>query len=233
MKKILLTLLMVAMASSSFAVVEGSKHDMRILDSDAEVRICAYCHTPHHANVTGGYKPLWSHDLSIQTFVPYESDTFNGDDLGAIDPMAGPSLLCMSCHDGAIAPDAYYGDPGGNIGVEADVWNGYGVGQFGDMTNDHPIGFDYTYSYANDTGMSTDTAVFAELRDPAATLASQTSDVYAITKIEDVLLNEKIMTCASCHDVHNRDPLGYNAADGYFLYGQQQDSQVCTMCHVK
>lgn len=226
MKKILLTLLMVAMASSAFAIVEGSKHDMRLLTGETEIRLCAYCHTPHHANVVGDYMPLWSHETTaIVNFAEYDSDTFNGS-ATLTDPMVGPSLLCMSCHDGAVAPDAYYGMAGTTV-PEADVWNGYGIGQFGDMSNDHPIGFDYVAAQAADGNV----VGVSEIRLASDPLAA-TGDNYGIATVSEVLHNGTIMTCASCHDVHN-GPQVVNPGQGYFLYGEQQDSQVCTMCHLK
>lgn len=242
MKKILITLLLVALAASpAFAIVEGSVHDLSIdgpsaaYGNSTEIRICAYCHTPHHANVVGDYMPLWSHATTqIASFTPYASATFNGDDAGTYDPMRGGSLLCMSCHDGAVAPDSYYGDVG-SAAPGGDGYQDFGIGLAGDMSNDHPIGMSYSASVTNGD---------AFLVDPAAALGAQ----YGIATISEVLGSDgtitDLVTCASCHDVHNGNQvvaetsvavtdIGVVGATKSLLYGPQKNSQICTMCHVK
>src|SRR5690242_3544948 len=114
-KSVLVALTFVAMGTVAFAGtapksgIPGSIHDMTkygALDaSDPESqqgRVCAYCHTPHHAITDGNdYLPLWSHKVTSTTFTPYASATIDA----SIDPttmMEGPSKLCMSCHDGSV-----------------------------------------------------------------------------------------------------------------------------------
>jgi len=93
-------------------------------------RICVYCHAPHHtikpsdaATLGYNYVPLWNHDLTTQTFTMYANGTdVPGDPTrqapntnGANNPnsnvvttsMNSPTLLCLSCHDGTVATDAY------------------------------------------------------------------------------------------------------------------------------
>ena len=54
----------------------------------------------------------------------------------------GVSLLCLSCHDGTVALDAYGGDPGnaGTIGDQFDLGT--------DLNNDHPISIVYDSALA-------------------------------------------------------------------------------------
>jgi hypothetical protein len=53
------------------------------------------------------------------------------------------------------------------------------------------------------------------------------------------------MTCATCHDVHNKNNVPNNAANqldaahadtvqgNYFVFAPQSGSQLCTSCHDK
>ncbi len=200
-----------------------SKHDMNAWVGanggvvDVQQRVCAYCHTPHHAveDLDSDYMPLWSRTLTAEVFVEYDSTTIDGIQAG-LDPVIGPSRLCMGCHDGAVAIDAYYGSPGTATLVEGDAFGEIGVGLNGDLTNDHPIGFDYNDVAIADDEINPSTALF----DGGKTVA-------------DVLYDDgfggAIMTCASCHDVHN----SAGVSDYAFLYGNQAGSSFCITCHDK
>jgi hypothetical protein len=256
MKKILLTLLLLAFtASLATAEIKGSKHDLSVdglsATGNGEVRICAFCHTPHHAvPVAGQYAPLWSHEESQTDFIPYATPTFSQSGI-TTDTMAGGSALCMGCHDGSVATDAYYGLTGTSFENE-DGWGDVGVGLAGVMQNDHPVGFSYGAAYTADTILGN-----ANLNDKTAdlstTFASEASVLakFNISKISDVLFSDPstgitdMMTCGTCHDVHN-GPLvvdeasnAYSIQGGeyggarYFLYGPQEDSGLCRMCHAK
>ena len=192
--------------------IVDSQHDMNNVSiADTQGRVCAFCHTPHHAldDASADYLPLWSHQMTTQTFTPYSSDTL---DANVTDPLAGPSRLCMSCHDGAIAVDQHYGLAGSDLRT-GDSWGGIAVGAGGDLTNDHPIGFDYTAVASVDD----------EIR-PETTPTTNPN----IPTIADLLLDGTTMTCSSCHDVHNTD-----SNDNYFLVNLQDGSQICLTCHDK
>jgi nitrate/TMAO reductase-like tetraheme cytochrome c subunit len=53
-------------------------------------------------------------------------------------------------------------------------------------------------------------------------------------KVADRLYQGQYMTCATCHDVHNRmnqdDPA---AAANYLVLAPQKDSALCLTCHIK
>ena len=226
-----------------------SPHDMNKvtgLTADNQGRVCAFCHTPHHAvDLSGQYNPLWSHEPTAITGQPYQSATFDAG-AGFVDPLLGPSRLCMSCHDGAIAPDQHYGSanvaPSGRFA--SDDFAGYpsavkniAVGLGGKFTNDHPIGFDILQS-------ATDTGIFATVPTTKTWLKG---GVAGTKKISDWLYKngaELIMTCATCHDVHNKDNVDNTAANGvaghtdtvnlnYFVFAPQSGSQLCLSCHDK
>ena len=53
------------------------------------------------------------------------------------------------------------------------------------------------------------------------------------TKISDNLVNGN-MTCATCHEVHNKDNVAdANNTYNYFLYAPESGSQICLSCHIK
>src|SRR5438128_1481978 len=82
--------------------VIGSQHDLSVTGAgpvrSATPSACIFCHAPH--NTLAGVAPLWDHALSIQSYTPYSSSTYNA---GAQTPAAGSSRLCLSCHDGTVA----------------------------------------------------------------------------------------------------------------------------------
>jgi Zn-finger protein len=215
------------------AGVVASKHNMNSYTEntkDAEGRVCAFCHTPHHAladNTVDGiatYLPLWSHKLTSQvTYNAYNSATVNVDN-GTLG-LSGPTILCMSCHDGVVAVDEHYNN-GLNTNKLAD--DGFGGTAIGlkdangatSLGNDHPIGFMY------------DDAVQAHLGD-----LNPKDTVYlgGTKKIEEQLTGG-LFTCATCHDVHNKDNVQNTypgSSRNYFLLGDNNGSQFCLSCHVK
>jgi predicted CXXCH cytochrome family protein len=219
MKKLMMILCIAALALCTvpaFAApgdgIVGSLHDMNVASNpDGQLRVCAFCHTPHHAldDASADYLPLWSHTLTTLTYTAYDSVTL---DAAITDPLAGPSRLCMSCHDGAIAVDQHYAIPGTDVRT-GDSWGNIGVGTGGDLTNDHPIGFDYTAVAAIDD----------EIRPETDATTNP-----AIPLISDLLWEGITMTCSSCHDVHNTDN---NDVD--FLINLQAGSAICLTCHDK
>ncbi len=247
-----------AAAGSNGGGIVGSKHDMNVFLTtnggvkDTDTRTCAYCHTPHHAAAPGqtvdvtlvglngnpdttvtyeAYTPLWSRTLQNGGYAQYVSASFNPTVDGKFyDPMAGPSRLCMSCHDGNIAVDSYYGKTGTVTQLGDDQMNYFGSNHFAiglnsGLGNDHPVGFVY-----ND--MQSDAKY--ELKASTETFAGGTKTIdSAMTQVDGV---GKIMSCASCHDVHNGPAvLNKNPASGrgYFLLASQTDSALCLSCHDK
>ena len=226
--------------------INGSLHDMNTYAgaaADAYGRTCAFCHTPHNA-VTLTSAPLWNRkDTTIppQTYVwiAPANDLLKATALKQTDPLAGPSRLCASCHDGSVAVDSHL--TAGPATGSKFLTTGTGNGMV-DLSMTHPIGFDYLAAQAQ-TGRGS-----AELRvagtvflGPIATSTgfntkSPTAGTGTV-KIEDRLFvsgAEKMMTCASCHEVHNTN--NYNPGDGsynYFLLAAQQGSALCVTCHVK
>ena len=172
MKKVLMAVVVVlagvSLTSLSYAVIAGSGHDLSAVTNG---ETCIACHTPHNADITTVEAPLWNHKLTTATYTAYDTPTITA----AMGAPTGISKLCLSCHDGTVAPNAYGGAAGtgtiaaaGNLGVN--------------MKKNHPVSFTYNTALADLDG---------ELVDPATS-----TDITAWVKGEK-------FECSSCHDVHN------------------------------
>jgi len=254
--------------SAAGSGVSGSRHDINKFASenaglsvtpDSQERVCAFCHTPHHAyakdmtgasstGTTADYLPLWSHELTAKAYTPYASSTLQAS-IG--DPLIGPSRLCMSCHDGVIAVDTHYQ----NLGAEAtkspqltgDTFSSTAalsgaVGAGTSLAGDHPIGFDYLVAQAADRDANTN--LVTGIKEASNHFLTINGSGQIPTTIQDVLFPfgsniKRIMTCSTCHEVHNRDNVVQYKANGsrmdvnYFLYGSQSGSKICLSCHDK
>jgi hypothetical protein len=209
---------------------------------DNQDRLCAFCHTPHHAYTAtdpapvgpvlaaSGYAPLWSHGVTTANFTPYASTTFDvkGGQTMANDPLIGPSRLCMSCHDGTVALDTYYGATGTHF-----ISNGANT-NFGaqpkielDGLKTHPIGFDATA--VNTGGAQADSHLWANYIDNTYRGNAGT------TTVKDRLFQDTYFTCSTCHDVHNKvNDTSASIKVGtqnYFILGGQTNSALCITCH--
>ena len=228
--------------------VLDSVHDMRAsagaVDFGENDRVCAFCHTPHHAYQDAdpnAYYPLWSRQLDTESFDSYTSPTINASDYYYADIAVGPTRLCMTCHDGSIAPDQHYNFDGIVNPLSGDSWNQAGIGA-GDskLLDDHPLGFNYNeLASGPETGSPTSVEVSTSeaYQDPwirkAASGALNYQGDYQV-KVVDRLYQGQYMTCATCHDVHNRmnadEP---TASANYLVLATQTDSALCLTCHIK
>lgn len=197
-------------------------------------RICIWCHTPHFslkpedapAGTTYNYLPLWNHDVTGQTYIPYSNGTFEpGDPSHAseaerLNKQPGSmSKLCLSCHDGSVAVNAYGKVPSGtgpgdakSTGARTEkIISDYMIGEAGDLSNHHPVGFNY-----NDVEATDD-----EIQRATSKLGTSS---YTIA---DLLVSEQ-MECTTCHDVHNTKNTGEK-----FLWISDTQSALCLSCHLK
>ena len=158
-------------------------------------QVCAFCHTPHRAATT---RALWSRDLPSITYTLYTSSTF---DATAAQP-TGATRLCLSCHDGTTAMGLVRTPAGrrrisslGPIAGRANLTT--------DLSDDHPVSFQYTTALSRAHG---------QLADPA-TLASLLP-----------LDTTRQLQCTTCHDPHEnrfRD----------FLRVDDRGGALCIRCH--
>lgn len=130
----------------------GSGAYLGVSPTGEKYTVCQPCHTPHHAILDGtgardetisGY--IWNHAMSNATYTLF-SDTAATGQTGAFtgqtdgsQGMDRTSRLCLGCHDGTIALDAF-----GMNGRTSNVTNKFlatDVNNLGiDFRDDHPVG---------------------------------------------------------------------------------------------
>jgi hypothetical protein len=133
----------------------------------------------------------------------------------------------MSCHDGTVALDTYYGQTGTHfISNGANTYFGAQPKIELDGTKTHPIGFDATTLQA---GTTQDTHLW-----PNMLSNTYRGNANAVT-VQERLFQNQYFTCSTCHDVHNKlndtstsIPVG---TQHYFLLGGQTNSAICITCH--
>ncbi len=192
------------------AQITGSSHDFSGIGwSGGE--ICVVCHTPHDGD-TSLEAPLWDHEVTAVTdYGVYDSSPTLTATVGQ---PGETSLLCLSCHDGTVAVDAFGDTPGSSLTLDTSSSAYVGT----DLSNDHPVGFTY------DTDLST---TDPGLNDPASTDAGI---ALKPGNIDVALLfgaSKDQMECASCHDAHDAEGISS------FLRKLNTNSDLCLTCHNK
>jgi hypothetical protein len=218
MKKLLVLCLGVLMASSMFATVVGSAHDLSV-NAWALGEICIVCHTPHNAMIPQ-IVPLWNHDTSNgapgwQPYVDTGDNTLNS----VPGQPQGCSIACLSCHDGTVAVDSFGGAVGavmiGALDPNDDLTT--------DLSDDHPISMTYDAALSVADG---------ELHDPTVT----PSGLPAGGNIDADMLkgagNDQL-ECCSCHDVHNTTCPLCPSLLVKLNAGVGNESALCLTCHNK
>jgi hypothetical protein len=119
-------------ASAAVAPILGSKHDFSsggggdnatsAAAGEGTTDTCVFCHTPHAA--AGGQVPLWNKLLPTAGYTPYGSSTLDAAPITSAAILGGPSLACLSCHDGTQAVDNVI-NAAGSGGLTAGVSAGY------------------------------------------------------------------------------------------------------------
>ncbi|MFT5122626.1 MAG: putative CXXCH cytochrome family protein [Kiritimatiellia bacterium] len=194
------------------AGIENSGHNFGIASWNTDTQeICLPCHAPHGNGFPIDGMPLWNHEPTTQTFIPY-GVTYNSDTLDAIvGQPEGASKLCLSCHDGTVALDSWTRHAGSTfMGFGPGTINHWAFGS--DLGTTHPLSFTYDTALANADG---------ELHDPSTIVPELGKS------ITDALLFNGKMECSSCHDVHNA--AGHDA----LLHIENIGSALCLTCHDK
>ncbi|MGD0790693.1 MAG: cytochrome c3 family protein [Terriglobales bacterium] len=167
---------------------------------------CLYCHAPHSGVGSSTLStPLWNQTLTTQTYTPYRSSTYV-EQGNPQPPLGQDSNLCMSCHDGTVAPGltAAYGKvPMAGSMYASDV---FGT----NLQSSHPFSL---------------VLPMKDSADLVATLVSQgrTSDPTGAVK-----LIKGNIECTSCHNPHVQsvDPIVMD-----FLVRNSSSGQLCLACH--
>jgi predicted CXXCH cytochrome family protein len=202
-------------------------------------------HTLQQADAAGiNYLPLWNHGVTTQFYNTYQSDFGDGPDASGlagvgvtsdtaqfadrhlfngeatIGEPGSVSRLCLSCHDGTVAVNEYGFDPQRAVSQGAGthfIADQFKIGGGGNLTNHHPIGFDY-----NDVVQHDD-----EIADPSTVINGAGAGAKEMTTIGSLLYNGR-MECVTCHDVHNTKNTGET-----FLWKSDRESGFCLTCHIK
>jgi len=163
---------------------------------------CQYCHAPHSGI---GNAPLWNQTLSVQTYTPYSSTT-SPETGNAQPPLGRDSSLCLSCHDGTVAPGqtVVYGT----------------VTMTGSMNSADVFGTNLQNSHPFSLILPMKDSV-----DLTSSLVSQGKTADPTGAVKLILGN---IECTSCHDPHvqARDTISQN-----FLVRDSSNGQLCLACH--
>lgn len=252
-----------ALASTAAAGLIGTRHDFAtramFLDTQFDkngvaiaagtqnaVGLCSYCHTPHSALSTN---LLWNHKPSTNaSFGWNEAKTSGGTPYPTIEPTyKGPSVKCLSCHDGsvaigdvnmytekAISRNSY--KVGTAVGSDIHI-----VGAAGAMGGNHPVAMPYPFGQnvnkynSKDTGAEVVRTEF--VGNPVnqnGTFIKLYNDADGLGSIGSGAVADKSgMECSTCHDPHNKQ-----TADDVFLRGKIKgsavaDGYICIQCHIK
>ena len=207
--------------------VDGTAHDLSITGLNSvtmATRSCVFCHTVHNSGGGSASQliPDWNHTTTVSSFTMYNNTSHPGSNLkGTVDSQpTGPSLACLSCHDGTVsvgsllrAPsgggnDSYISARGGVNPGTGRISSGYSlIGT--DLSNDHPVSI--TYQDNLDAGLQ-----------PAASLSG-------VRLYPENATGAKVQ-CSSCHDAHNFGSPGTTAP---FLRVTMVGSFLCKSCHKK
>ncbi len=189
-----------ALAAQSAAGILGTKHDLSVngpgpIKATSETRVCVFCHTPHNATPLS---PLWNREVKPTNYTVYTSPTLLS---GPLPQPTGPTKLCLTCHDGALAMGAVV-NPAGGIAMQNDTLPAYpsGLSNFStDLSSHHPVSFPYDNALPNPELAPT----------PPADLVFGDGDE---------------LHCTTCHDPHDDQ-------FGEFLAKDNRYSRLCTTCH--
>lgn len=230
-------LILTAKIASPLSVVDGPHNfspDYATTFIGSSKEICIYCHTPHGGVLqdhAGNKPPLWNRTLNDSTdtyFTMYSSPTFNA--TYATGRPTGPSLLCLSCHDGVSTLGGvlnYSGDPITFNYKNLSSFPYYAdskimdLGQ--DLSNDHPISFEYDTNLVNADKATNGDVVGLKLPSVVKT-ENPSLKFYGSSKNR--------LECTTCHDAHD---WGSDATPSKqpFLRMNNENSAMCLACHIK
>lgn len=164
---------------------------------------CLYCHAPHSG--VGGLTPLWNQTLSTQTYTPYTSSTYTEN--GNAQPPAGSDTsLCLSCHDGTVAPGftTTYGQ----------------LMMTGTMSTSDQLGTNFESSHPF--------SLILPLKDSPDLVATLVTTGATADPTGAVKLIKGNVECTSCHNPHIQ---ALDRVSQRFLVRDNTNGQLCLACH--
>lgn len=232
----LLALPRIAEAQSVNKGIAGSPHDFSTNSWNLRKGVCSTCHQAHHTD-EAQIVPLWNHKTSTAAFTPYTSPTMNA----AVGAPSGPSLACLSCHDGTLAINEGISGFLGSTNSAGVIDPSAQIGP--DLHTTHPVSFTYDAALAAADGGLEDPTTYT-IGSPKTALTYSTAPVPASWSgtsltgktIDQALLFNHKMECSSCHDVHKLE--GSSPSSGILTRISGNDaggkgSTLCRTCHIK
>lgn len=224
--------------------VVGTAHDLSATGLHKQTdytQVCKFCHSPHGANSGAAQLvPLWGHKNTTATFTMYGtpgSATNPNSQLKTttIDAQpSGPSLACLSCHDGTVAVNARYSTvrPNyGNFNTTADNAADFNVSVVGGKTygtlKTHTVGAPTLDANGNVTAQGD----LSTVHPIGVKYEGEAAELWATPKAGVKLFNGMVQ-CASCHDAHNYKGAA-GTSTGAFLRLTTDGSTLCLACHNK
>jgi hypothetical protein len=221
MKKVVLLLLvlsLIAGVATVWATVIGTPHDLA-------PEPCAMCHTPHSG--TGDY-PLWNRIQEKPQYLLYNSSSF---DMSPTTQPRNPSALCLVCHNGIYSELVNYPGPCSNPDAAYDI-EVAGCADLGiDLSNEHPISFNYDPSVDYDNnGFPTVTTITRLSGSQRQYIPGNLTGTMYFLYGNNTEINW--FECATCHSVHDLvEYEGKGEYQVYFLRADNTGSQMCLDCH--
>jgi hypothetical protein len=213
--------------------IEGSPHDFSFEYWNIEAGVCSVCHQAHKTD-PAQIVPLWAHATSAGPFTMYNSPTF----LGYTNRLSGPSLACLSCHDGSVAINQLIS---GVMGGDPQYLTAFNVGP--NLHATHPVSFTYDATLATQDGQLENPTTY-RIGDPKSMLTVNTAPVpptwqgVSLTgkTVDQVMLFNHKVECISCHDVHKLKGNSPSNRQLLILVGSDvsgRDDLLCRTCHIK
>ncbi|HTW95216.1 MAG TPA: cytochrome c3 family protein [Tepidisphaeraceae bacterium] len=225
-----------AMAQPSYANgspnIANSPHNLNNIAGITlpQGQICIACHTPHNAseypNTSTPGSLLWNHNTNPgATYTLY---------MGTNAELDNTSRLCLSCHDGAIAVDAYGGNSGTTyMSTIVDSNNVVGGGKITngssttDLSNTHPLGIAYP-GVTGKTGSPYSSGGYTFSGGTWTSTSFNNPNTFPSGGPTLQLLGDGVsygVGCGSCHTPHDYT--------NKFLVEANTGSQICLTCHIK
>jgi hypothetical protein len=214
--------------------IVASPHDFSQNDWNTRQSVCSPCHQAHNTAAVQSV-PLWVHATSGNTFTPYTSPQMNA----VVGQPSGPSLACLSCHDGSLAINQKINGIEGEYGEY--ISTGDRVGP--DLHAIHPVSITYDTALATADGGLEDPLTY-KIGDPKPALTVSVAPIpsrwsgrsLAGKTIDEALLFGHRVECSSCHDVHKQDGSAPSNALLLRVNGVDstgRDDLLCRTCHSK
>ena len=215
--------------AASTGAISGSKHDFSAASWNGTGEICKPCHIPHYAKSTDVSVALWNRTLpsADYTIRSYTDKTTNlATTKSPISSFDGRTRLCLSCHDGTIGLDTFFGNVAGtptktmgDISVSSNLGN--------DLSNDHPLGGNAVTKLQTDLFASTSngrTSYYYKA-------PSGNSSGLALAEYPATGSGNYTIGCGTCHQTH--PTTGGADSSEFFLRKANAKSALCQSCHEK